>query len=105
MINALEPKYARQPKATTKSRPCIAAAGGSTNGGTQNVEDRRSGRSTYRPSSYNELIDDASQAVLAGLQDGLTRMEVEFPAVSNVDGKNNRKKKQQQNNTVYHSSP
>jgi hypothetical protein len=48
--------------------------------------DRRAGRSTYRPSSYNELVDDAVQSIVSGLNDGLMRMEVEFPAVSNVDG-------------------
>jgi len=48
--------------------------------------DRRAGRSTYRPSSYNELVDDAVKSIVSGLDDGLIRMEVEFPAISNVDG-------------------
>ena len=51
------------------------------------ADDRRAGRATYRPSSYAELVGDAVQAVLIGLEDGLDRMEIEFPAVSNVDGK------------------
>lgn len=52
----------------------------------KNTTDRRAGRSTYRPSSYNELVNDAMQSIVSGLADGLARMEVEFPAVSNVDG-------------------
>lgn len=44
------------------------------------------GRPTYRPESYSELVGDAVAAVAAAVDDGLTRMEVEFPAVSNVDG-------------------
>lgn len=44
-------------------------------------EDRSQGRSTYRPASFQILIDDASTAVLAGLEAGLTRMEVELPSV------------------------
>ena len=43
------------------------------------------GRPTYRPSTYTELVNDACQAIEAALEDGLTRMEVEFPAVSNID--------------------
>lgn len=50
------------------------------------MEDKRAGRSTYRPSSYSELVQDAVAAVVAAMGDGLNRLEVEFPAVSNVDG-------------------
>ncbi|KAI3429268.1 hypothetical protein D9Q98_005365 [Chlorella vulgaris] len=50
------------------------------------VVDKRAGRSTYRPASYTELVDDAVAAVAVAVSDGLTRLEVEFPAVSNVDG-------------------
>jgi len=61
-------------------------ASGTDSSPSPNVEDRRAGRSTYRPSSYSELVNDALQSMICGLNDGLTRMEVEFPAVSNVDG-------------------
>ena len=44
-------------------------------------EDRSAGRDTYRPASFQVVIDDASRAVLAGMEDGLTRMEVELPSV------------------------
>jgi hypothetical protein len=50
------------------------------------AEERQAGRATYRPSSYTELIEDAMLSVRYALEDGLTRLEVEFPAVSNVDG-------------------
>jgi len=39
------------------------------------------GRESYRPESFQTLIEDAGQAVLAGLDDGLTRMEVQLPSV------------------------
>ena len=48
--------------------------------------DKKAGRTTYRPTTFSELVGDAVQSILVGLDDGLTRMEVEFPAVSNMDG-------------------
>ncbi len=54
--------------------------------GDRDVARRAEGRSTYRPSSYTELIDDAVGSIIFGTQDKLNRMEVEFPSVSNVDG-------------------
>lgn len=58
-----------------------------SNASTSESEGKAQGRTTYRPASYSELITDAVNAICVGLKDGLTRMEVEFPAVSNVDGK------------------
>ena len=66
---------------------CVAQASTGDASTPQPVEDRRSGRTTYRPSSFTELVGDAVQSVVTGLEDGLMRMEVEFPSVSNVDGK------------------
>ena len=61
---------------------CLAAAEGEE----KDSASRKAGRSTYRPSSYTELIDDAVASIVFGVQDNLKRMEVEFPSVSNVDG-------------------
>eukprot|EP00192_Tetraselmis_astigmatica_P012329 CAMPEP_0117680296 /NCGR_PEP_ID=MMETSP0804-20121206/18275_1 /TAXON_ID=1074897 /ORGANISM="Tetraselmis astigmatica, Strain CCMP880" /LENGTH=398 /DNA_ID=CAMNT_0005489781 /DNA_START=35 /DNA_END=1228 /DNA_ORIENTATION=+ len=48
---------------------------------------RSEGRMVYRPESYQELVEDAASAVLAGIDDGLKFMEVEFPPVpGQVDG-------------------
>lgn len=45
------------------------------------------GRDRYRPSSYSELVADASKSVMAAINDGVDLMEVEFPAVpTNIDG-------------------
>jgi hypothetical protein len=45
------------------------------------------GRQTYRPASFQELVKDAINSVKAAVGDGLTRMEVEFPALpGNIDG-------------------
>ena len=49
-------------------------------------ESKRGGRQTYRPASYSELVTDAVEAMKVALADGKTRMEVEFPALSDVDG-------------------
>ena len=49
---------------------------------------RAPGRQTYRPSSFQELVNDATASVRAAIGDGLTRLEVEFPALpGNIDGK------------------
>lgn len=44
-------------------------------------------RALCRPNSYSELVNDAVDAVLAAVADGVNRLEVEFPAVSEVDGR------------------
>lgn len=51
-------------------------------GGARKLEE---GRMTYNPSTFDEMISDASVAVCRGLDSGLTRMEVEFPVVSGTD--------------------
>lgn len=55
-------------------------------GNEKDINSRKAGRSTYRPSSYTELVDDAVASIVFAVQDDVKRMEVEFPAVSNVDG-------------------
>lgn len=48
---------------------------------------KAAGRMTYRPESYAELVQDATNSVLAAIADGIQLMEVEFPAVpANIDG-------------------
>jgi hypothetical protein len=42
---------------------------------------RGSGRMTYRPETYQEMVGDASVAVLEAMKDGYTRLEVEFPPI------------------------
>lgn len=45
-----------------------------------------SGRMTYRPMSYAELVSDAARAMLSAVESGITRMEVEFPPIpTNID--------------------
>lgn len=41
----------------------------------------RSGRMTYRPNSFGEMVEDAARSISAGLKDGCKAMEVEFPPV------------------------
>ena len=40
---------------------------------------RGAGRDTYRPASFKILIDDAANSLLAALEDGYNRLEVDFP--------------------------
>lgn len=58
-------------------------------GTAENIKKRRApGRQTYRPSSFQELVNDATASVRAAIEDGMTRLEVEFPALpGNIDGK------------------
>lgn len=40
------------------------------------------GREIYRPSTYSELVADASRSVATALDDGVKRMEVDFPPLT-----------------------
>lgn len=55
-------------------------------GGEKDLESRKAGRSTYRPNSYTEIVDDAVASIVYAIEDKINRMEVEFPAVSETDG-------------------
>lgn len=56
-----------------------------TESGTGQPRKLEDGRMTYNPSTFDEMIADASAAVCRGLETGMTRMEVEFPVVSGTD--------------------
>lgn len=47
--------------------------------------DKRAGRSTYRPASFKELVEDAASSVIEALGEGSTRLEVEFPVLPGQD--------------------
>jgi hypothetical protein len=48
---------------------------------------RAPGRQTYRPASFQELVKDATTSLKCAIEDGLTRLEVEFPALpGSIDG-------------------
>ena len=40
---------------------------------------------TYNAASYNDLVRDAANAVIRGVDDGLACMEVEFPPIMGLD--------------------
>mmetsp|Transcript_10328 Transcript_10328/g.25319 ORF Transcript_10328/g.25319 Transcript_10328/m.25319 type:complete len:393 (+) Transcript_10328:98-1276(+) len=70
----------------------VSAAGGSSEssqvtrkGGNTTRESRKDGRPVYSPASYQDICFHAYEAVLSGINDGLTLMEVEFPAVPGED--------------------
>lgn len=45
------------------------------------AEDARTGVAVYRPRSYKELLSDASRSLVSALDDGKTRLEIDFPYV------------------------
>ena len=47
--------------------------------------DKSAGRSTYRPASFKELVEDAASSVIEALGEGSTRLEVEFPVLPGQD--------------------
>lgn len=50
--------------------------------------DRRTGRNSYRPNSFQEMVADATTSVLDAIADGHKRLEVEFPPLPvAIDGK------------------
>jgi hypothetical protein len=66
-----------------------ASASASASSSPSSSRRSRAGRATYAPATFDELVDDASTALLAALDDGLTRIEVEFPALpGDKDGEN-----------------
>jgi len=48
-------------------------------------DERADGRATYAPESYSEMCRDAFASVRDCLEDGKTRIEVEFPAIPGED--------------------
>lgn len=45
-------------------------------------KEKEQGRTTYSPASYKELVTDAVDAVDFALDDGVKRLEVDFPTLS-----------------------
>ncbi len=66
---------------------CTVKAAISTSGDAEAAAafDRRAGRSTYRPASFKILVEDAANSVVEALNEGDTRMEVEFPVLPGQD--------------------
>ena len=68
--------------ASADSSPSSSASASAAPASSQSASRRsRAGRATYAPATFDELVDDASTALLAALDDGLKRIEVEFPAL------------------------
>lgn len=44
--------------------------------------EKEQGRSTYSPESYKELVGDAVESVCYALDDGVKRLEVDFPTLT-----------------------
>ncbi len=74
---------------SSSSSSASASASASASSSPSSSRRSRAGRATYAPATFDELVDDASTALLAALDDGLTRIEVEFPALpGDKDGEN-----------------
>lgn len=73
-------------RAIAQDQADAVAAAPKTEGGKANKR-RAPGRQTYRPASFKELVTDATTALRSAIDDGLTRLEVEFPSLpGNIDG-------------------
>ena len=74
----------------TSAQPGIGA-GTSSSGPQQNVNNRgpiaSDGRDVYWPQSFKEITEDAVKAVLAAVEKGHNRIEVEFPPLPTSDSK------------------
>lgn len=87
--------------ASTRNKPrtgtqCRSAQPGldastSSNGPQQEAATRgpisSEGRDIYWPQSFNEITEDAVKAVLAAVEKGFNRLEVEFPPLPTSDSK------------------
>lgn len=60
-------------------RTADSASVPTTSSAPRNRTARSAGRDTYRPASFKILIDDAANSLLAALEDGYNRLEVDFP--------------------------
>ena len=77
----------KTPKVLQSFRPCGAAPEATQEDAPSNTaaEQPEYGRQTYQPESYNEMLGDAAKAMARALENGETRMEIEFPAVPTTD--------------------
>jgi hypothetical protein len=57
-----------------------STAGGDTKAARR--REKEQGRSTYRPQSFKELLGDAVESIEHALEDGVNRMEVDFPTLA-----------------------
>ena len=82
-----ERQFQKTPKVLRAVRPCRAAPEATQEDAASNVTAGQPeyGRQTYKPETYNEMLGDAAKAMARALDDGQTRMEVEFPAVPTTD--------------------
>lgn len=50
------------------------------------VADKSAGRMMYRPQTFSELVDDSVASILAALDSGITKMEVDYPPLPDSMG-------------------
>lgn len=73
----LVPHHPR-PHTATRRAAALTAPRAITNGGPASP-DPRAGVSVYKPKSYEVLISDAAKSLVYALEDGKTRVEIDFP--------------------------
>lgn len=82
---AFESFHTNQRRSRSERARFRLLANGKTAGSAEKEAERRKkeqGRSTYSPQSYKELLQDAVQSIECALDDGVKRMEVDFPTLS-----------------------
>ncbi|PUZ73738.1 hypothetical protein GQ55_1G011600 [Panicum hallii var. hallii] len=64
---------------SSRLRPRRLAVSPRAEAGTGDVEALRAGVSVYKPRSYDVLVTDAARSLACAIDDGKTRLEIEFP--------------------------
>ena len=65
-------------------RPRRLAVSPRAEAGTGDVEALRAGVPVYKPRSYDVLVTDAARSLACAIDDGKTRLEIEFPPALDV---------------------
>lgn len=64
---------------SSRLRPRRLAVSPRAGTGTGDVEALRAGVPVYKPRSYDVLVTDAARSLACAIDDGKTRLEIEFP--------------------------
>nr|CAB3448581.1 unnamed protein product [Digitaria exilis] len=73
------PSPPRLPATSSRLRPRRLAVSPRAGTGTGDVEALRAGVPVYKPRSYDVLVTDAARSLACAIDDGKTRLEIEFP--------------------------
>lgn len=77
---------ALRPRVSRRAHPSTVTLC-TTEGSEVVADDKSAGRMTYKPATFKVMVDDAAGSIQKAMEDGLNRLEVEFPPLpGSVDG-------------------